>query len=428
MIRANETKSSVLHYCTNTECWDKKQTKHIREQAAKAKKEMEADIASRINTQEKEKGTEPATEEGISQEIPQDFEEDMDAGEDPRQEILDAEQELQDDYLEKASDLGIDEEVAAAITLEQREGALRTWANFQNDPRECCCRSCLSAGVCDGRPKTLTGSGEEERWVCSSRMAVGSVESVSKKARQDLPAAFKDLDKDAAGTRAEILDILSLRISSYSSELKQGHVWLNSTGGMAGGGELDRMENPKECLETCTKGFHYGFDSSANEKRVLYICTDTKCVARKKSAFTRAKNARANAKKKAEMAAIKEAVSTTTTIDKPRLILILTAQLKGKHTNSYSWQANDWEMVLAKLLGFELEKDGGYGTDAGKKKDAAFQKAMEKLTEDELAKVVVNFMLLMLAYQGEIQDYKVHTTEVLNKMGIGINIPKNDQG
>lgn len=48
MIRANETKSKVRHFCTDEECWNKKQEEHVAKQAVKAKEKMEADIAERI--------------------------------------------------------------------------------------------------------------------------------------------------------------------------------------------------------------------------------------------------------------------------------------------------------------------------------------------------------------------------------------------
>lgn len=404
MIRANETKSTVRHFCINQECWDKKQEKHIRQAAAKAKKQQEADIAKRIREAEANKSAD------ISQEITPD--DDIDETAECYREAMAAEQDLDDEYFDKAEENHVDKETAEAIPLEQRGEALRTWQNFINDPRELPCRRCLNAGLCDGTSKRLDGKGEEEKWVCHKLTPVGTVEAVSAKARRNIPKALEGMDKDAAGTRAEILDIRALRNSSYGYELKQGHIWLT---------DFDRMEDSKECLERCTKGFHYGYDSEGRSSEVLYICTNPKCVSKKKAAFTRTKNARGNAKKKAEMAAIKEAVEKTITLDKPRMVLILQTQLSGRHCSSYSYRDTASE-TLGKLLGVEIKVEG-WDPDRGKKLDEAFSKALNKLSEEELAKVVVEFMLRMLTYDGDIKDYKVRTTSVLNGMGVGINIP-----
>lgn len=51
-------------------------------------------------------------------------------------------------------------------------------------------------------------------------------------------------------------------------------------------------------------------------------------------------------------------------------------------------------------------------------------KKLPKLSEDELRKLLVEFCLITLCYEGHIQGYQVQTTEKLNRMGIGIQVEK----
>jgi len=62
-------------------------------------------------------------------------------------------------------------------------------------------------------------------------------------------------------------------------------------------------------------------------------------------------------------------------------------------------------------------------------KPEAVYTALDKLSEEELAKLIVESMLIFLTYQGGLEAYRIETTEALNWMGIGINIePKEEAG
>lgn len=51
---------------------------------------------------------------------------------------------------------------------------------------------------------------------------------------------------------------------------------------------------------------------------------------------------------------------------------------------------------------------------------------MDKLSEEELARMLVEFCLTMLTYDGDIQGYKIQTTEVLSGLHIGIQVEKDN--
>jgi len=258
-------------------------------------------------------------------------------------------------------------------------------------------------------------------------MGKADVKKVREKATMEMPAELKELIAKKAGTRAKVLDLRELRTGNYS-DLKQGYVSLKSEYD----GELDRLFDPEECTERCIRGFHFAFDSESRpsygglsrpdenkEAKVYYVCTDPKCVAKKKAALTRAKNAAGQEKKKAETKAIKEATVATTTLDKPRMKLIILSQLAGRNQSvghSYSSGMSNREFWLSKL---QLPKQEGYNFNA-----APIFEAIDKLSNEEVAKLIVEFTLCTLTYEGEIQGYKTQTTEALNWLGIGINVPE----
>ena len=46
------------------------------------------------------------------------------------------------------------------------------------------------------------------------------------------------------------------------------------------------------------------------------------------------------------------------------------------------------------------------------------------LPEDKLQRLLVEFCLISLCYEGDIKSYKIQTTEKLNRMGVGIQVEK----
>ncbi|MBA7632707.1 Nucleoid occlusion protein [subsurface metagenome] len=237
-------------------------------------------------------------------------------------------------------------------------------------------------------------------------------------APQEIPEDILTLAREKAGTRADVLDINDICIADpYRRQVKPGYAVLQ--GGYFD--ELRYMDDPEECTERCTHGFHFGFDSKEGKGTVYFICSDTKCVAKKKAASTRARNTEGQARKKAEMKAVKEAIAQTTTLDRPRIKLILLAQLDGKHTQSYYHEGAKkpetwlWERLSA-------------GTPAIAREREALFKRIDNLTNEELAKLVIEFMLYFLTDKGDIGTYEIKAAEPLKWMGIPLSIePPGDK-
>lgn len=390
MIRAYETKSQAHHFCTKPSCWQKKQEAHIKMTAAAATKKMEAEIATRITEAESQRVAIVGTAEpSISQEIISKAE----AIAKPTPELI--------------------------PTLEE---TILTFATHEE-----VCKGCVNTKKCDGtgvHAVETTGGGA---LACLERVTKENFAQVKTKAIVKMPAAFEKIVRDQAGTRAEVLDLRELRLGTYRDELKMGFAlldemqWSNYSRQVE---ILKMIDDPEECLERCIKGFHYAYDSSRDNGNVRYVCSDPKCLSKKKGAFTRARNAEGMAKKKAERAAIKEAVGKTNELDKPRMILILIAQCYGRHTSERYYSDTHSEKILAKRLGVELASNY---PDGPKKKRQQLVTALEKLNYLKLAQIIVEFMLDMLTYEGEVIKYEVLTTEELNRMGVGVNVTKKTE-
>jgi len=341
MVRTHPLKSRACLWCTNPKCWEAKQKAHKDKRAAEAKKKMQEDILSRVAATE----TERQAKVGISQEIPK------------------------------------VEDIVDYIPEEEREAARKRIQQLSGDRRQYPCRTCLNVGHCDGTGVySVKGVGETEKLACDDYMGKEDARKVREKATLKIPPEIVELAREKAGSRAEILDLNELR-AGYWGELKQGYVLLDSV--------LKIMDTPNECTETCTRGFHYAFDSKERpsyarqeESKTSYVCTDPKCVARKKAAFTRALNAAGQAKKKAEMAAIKQAIDLTTRLDHARMKVIIDGLIKTERLYYYSDNREiDW--IAGKLKIDKKALSGGYGAaDAPKLRAVIFEK-LEKLSEEE---------------------------------------------
>ncbi|KKM93647.1 hypothetical protein LCGC14_1206340 [marine sediment metagenome] len=388
MIRANETKSQKKHYCTDTACWDEKQNAHKEEQAVKAKAKMEEDIAERLGEAVKndypvEEASPEAEETPISDAIEQEH-----IGEtgEPMEEV------------EGLSPQNIGSPPAHFESVEE------------------VCVGCTNQKTCDGTGRRGISTDGEGGFTCEDRVTKDNYQQVRDSAVAEMPDSFKEIAKGKAGTRAVVLDIRGLRMGQYSNELKAGHaildcsVYVRDTTGY-GGHEvkmLEAIEDPAECLERCTDGFHYAYDSSKMDGEIHFVCSKPKCLTKKKTAFTRAKNATGTAKKRAEQKAVKQAVSETTCIDRPRMLLIMKATITGSHVSRGF--GSEWVDWIQKWLKVD-DRDKILG-------------AIDALPELELAQLLVEFSLKTLSYDGDIKGYKIQTTEILNEMGIGIQVDK----
>ena len=114
-------------------------------------------------------------------------------------------------------------------------------------------------------------------------------------------------------------------------------------------------------------------------------------------------------------AAIKRAVAETTKMDHARMKLIVLAQIETTHPYYYS-DDKDINWFLKKLNVKPIRSEY-QTTDAVKTKVALIQ-AVDRLPEQDLAKVIVEFMLTKLTFKGDIKEYKILTTEPLRWMGI----------
>jgi len=233
--------------------------------------------------------------------------------------------------------------------------------------------------------------------------------------QEAIPEDILSLAREKAGTRAEVLDLKDIG-AGYYQEVRQGYALLDGFDRA-----LEHIVDPDECLERCTHGFHFAFDSRQREPRTRYVCSDTKCLTNKKAAFTRAKNAEGQARKNAERKAIKQAIAQTTTLDRPRIKLILLAQVDGSHITKHYYGLTDgknpetwlWEKLSA-------------GTPAIERKDEDLFKRIDKLPDEELARLVVEFMFYYLTDKGDIGRYEIGTTRPLNWMGIGVNVEQRE--
>ena len=369
MIRTHPTQSQVAHWCTNQGCWEQKQQQHKDRVATEAKAKMTADVLQKV-----------AAVEGKRQK-----------GEDISEEIIEA--EAPSEGILVAAEIEAIEEYIVAADEEERARI----EQVKSLPPDYPCHGCLNVKRCDrATVVALEGGG----FSCENRVTKETAGELRQKATVQIPPELEALVKEKAGTRAEVLDLRELRIGRWG-ELKQGYAVLSH--------ELARIADPDECLERCTQGFHYAFDSDLGTGEVEYVCSNPKCLAKKKGAFTRAKNAEGQAKKRAETAAIKKAVQETTILDRPRMKLIMLAQVEGDHISGYG---------RSSPMAWLGEKLGTRGSSN------QVMEAVDKLSDEEMAKLVVEFMLEMLRYKGELENYRIETTEPLNWMGIGVTVPK----
>lgn len=383
MIRTRLTKSQAAHWCVNFKCWEKHQKAHKDREAAQAREKMRQDVLQKIAAAEVKR------EENISQEI---------SAEAPVEGVL-TEKEL-DAY-------------AAALREEAREkeDERRRVESVKSLPEDYPCHGCINVARCD---RTTLVAQDGGGYICENRVTRETQKEVKQKATVEIPAEIRALIEEKAGTRAEVLDLNELWVGGYRSEMKQGYNQLD--------GLLDRIHDPNECLERCTEGFHYAFDSRYRDPRwgespgkVHYVCTNPKCLTQKKAAYTRAKNAQGQAKKKAEADAIKKAVDQTTSLDHARMKLIVQAQLEGRHSKGYSWTEFRPRAWWNKAVGLG-EKE------SHEIKEVDIYQAMDKLSENDLAKLIVMFMFASLTYSGGVETYRIETTQALNWMGIGVNV------
>jgi ParB/RepB/Spo0J family partition protein len=119
--------------------------------------------------------------------------------------------------------------------------------------------------------------------------------------------------------------------------------------------------------------------------------------------------------KKAEVTAMKEALEKTKELDKGRMMLILITQIKGFHIKD-----NAGPFTPLALFWHDIDPDNKVKVQDV---EALFKK-LEKLSEKDLAKLIVEFCLYALQYKGDVAKYTTSLTEYLGWMGVKIKTPE----
>jgi len=97
------------------------------------------------------------------------------------------------------------------------------------------------------------------------------------------------------GTRAELVDLATVSWKSgYNEGMSDGWNKLTRV-------TLAELDDPEECVLRCTKGFHVAYAANGE---TCYVCSNSKCLGRKKGARTRERNCYANELKKRINAAV----------------------------------------------------------------------------------------------------------------------------
>jgi len=287
-------------------------------------------------------------------------------------------------------------------------------ANAERPVGELPCETCLRGKTCD-RSFFYTSPDNSGRLLCRQWQSPDSEQKELSRRIASAPAPAPDdileKAKAAAGTRAEVLDLRPLHLNGqdWRQELKEGYVNLSQV--------IEELDDPGECLERCTEGFHFAFDSKYLDRGSGAVCTNPKCVTKKKTALTRARNAAGNARKKAEAKAIKQAIAETTTLDRPRIKLILLAQMNGQHTNRGYYGGNETKQPATWLW----HKVSAGTPEHERKSELLFQK-IDKLGDEELAQLLVEFMLDYLVDRGDVASHQVKTEEPLKWLGLKIDL------
>lgn len=438
MMRTHPNKSQAAHYCTDGECWDRHQQEHRDKAAVAAKATMEAEVVNRAAQAiaQEEKAPPPAPvmlDENtvlVDQETFAKIEASYSADRISEGTAVKRPVAFEDKlYVATSGGMG-KVEAYQLVPREGFTGQVRTYKvaagregeeyyeSLRNDPNGFYHRMLVKRGqvehVLVGPPVTFVtevDEGDFSQEKLLEQDASRRIAEAPAPTPQAIPEDILALAREKAGTRAEVLDLNDICSGeSYYRQMKQGYVDLSA--------DLRLVDDPAECLERCTHGFHYAFDSKARDpQKVLHVCSDTKCLAKKKGAFTRKVNAEGQARKKAETKAIKETIAQTTTLDRPRIKLILLAQMDGRHAQRYYYGGGDgkqpetwlWEKISA-------------GTAAIARKREDLFKRIDKLTDEELAKLVVEFMFYYLVDQGDIGTWKIKTETPLEWLGVKIEL------
>jgi ParB/RepB/Spo0J family partition protein len=237
--------------------------------------------------------------------------------------------------------------------------------------------------------------------------------------------------KEAAGTRADLLDLNEICYGeSHWRQPKPGYALLP--------GEMRDIDDPEECLKRCTHGFHFAFDSKNPTDKEITVCSDTKCLGRKKGALTKKRNAEGAALKGAEQRAIKQAMeqvgrvamlatervqgiavaagidSAVVAVTRPFLELIIYNQVNAGHSyisgNMKEPKKWFWDELSA-------------GTKEGQRTAKDFWARIRKLSDADLVKLITKYLFYYLQYHADMVHYQIKTTEPLAFFNVTVDLP-----
>lgn len=451
MVRTHPTKSQAAHFCSDEQCWQAKQTEHREQAAAAAKAKMQAEVinrAAQVIAQE-EKAPPPVpvmidentilVDQETFEKVEASYSADRISEGTAVRKPVESEGKL---YLATGSGMG-KVEAYQLVPRAEYTGEVRTYRvpagreyekyyeSLRNDPSGFYHSMLVKRGkedyvlvgpkvtfvtkVDEGDfsheklPGQMAAADETDRWM--EKMASNLEHPVAELTPTEIPEDVLQKAKEAAGTRAEILDLNDICTGErHWRQVKSGYVILSD--------ELRLLDDPEECLERCTHGFHYAFDSKAREQKEIYICSDSKCLAQKKGALTRKRNATGLARKNAERKAIQEAIAGADNRPRGIMMLVLYTQLRGDHISKYGYyhgaKAPDkwlWDKVSA-------------GTKEEERNIELLMKKLDKLDETELRKILVEMMFHYLVDHGDTGSYEIKTALPLRWLGVEIELPE----
>jgi ParB/RepB/Spo0J family partition protein len=394
MLKTHPDKASVALFCKESRqlvgtvlCWDSKQQAAKDAAAAAAREKMRADVIEKFA---------PAAP-SISEEIPEPK---------PGESIMVSQAFMNETVARSFSDIDR-KQVGEPFTFHGKTFVCVFLAKMGDNIQSAgCFRFLLSEEVgkdhvfkrvkWDGHNYALI---EPQVWFQAAGPITKPAEDLTPvaQARTDMDEAMA-LAQEKAGTRAQVLDLKDITIDPLSG--------YNQRQFLRGYDDLDlwrtRMDNPEECFETCTTGFHYCYNSVGKvidgKPAVYNICSNPDCLAKKKGAYTRAKNAEGLARKNTERKLIKQVLDRVATgeMGVACLKLTLLAQMKGSHTSRFS----DRDSKSAFQWLWDRLSSGTQGT---MRTEEALWQLIDKLKYHELARVVAEFCFYSL------QDHNTDT-------------------
>ena len=362
-IKVVPQKGKSAMFCTNTECWEKHQEDQRQAAAAEARERVRKEVVSTV------------AEEVVAQE---------EGNEDIRKRI-------------------------AAAPAPVSSLAAKQLATMED---EYPCKTCPKNADCDFSHVYVDGA---KKYQCAERDKPPEVpaEEPAQEKAPEIPEEVLAKAREKAGTRAGVLDMMEIcNGPKFNPQFKSGYAGLAQ--------ERKYLDDFEECSERCTTGFHFAFDPRDNKPTAYMVCSNPECLKKKKTARTRRLNAAGQDKKKREQRGVKEAVKATTTLDHGRMSLILYTQLKGYHIEA-------WRLNGAKTPEIWLWDKVSPGIKSHERTGEKLWKAVDKLSEEAVAKLIVEFCFYALTNHGDVGDHKIKVKEQLQWLGITLEEEKKDE-